>query len=97
LMGGTGPGVFLFLPAMFFGLYVLGTLRAIVFRGKPISPDVTVIIPAHNESHVIKRTLDAVDAAAEPYGGVVHVLVLNNNSSDDTFGVASQAIAQMRH
>jgi glycosyltransferase involved in cell wall biosynthesis len=97
LMGGTGPGVFLFLPALFFGLYVLGTLRAIVFRGKRISPDVTVIIPAHNESHVIKRTLDAVDAAAEPYDGVVHVLVLNNNSSDDTFAVSSQAIAQMRY
>lgn len=97
LMGGTGPGVFLFLPAVFFGLYFIGTLRALVFRGKRISPDVTVIIPAHNESHVIKRTLDAVDAAAEPYGGVVHVLVLNNNSTDDTFAVASSAIDQLRH
>lgn len=35
LLGGTGPGVFLFLPALFFILYVWGTVSALLRPRKP--------------------------------------------------------------
>lgn len=93
LLGGTGPGVFLFLPMMFFILYVWGTLSALLFPPKPFAPGLTVIIPAHNEAHIIGRTLAAIETAAKDYKGRVEVLVLNNNSSDDTAYVAQTALA----
>lgn len=97
LLGGTGPGVFLFLPMLFFILYVLGTLQALLRRKQRFSPPVTVIIPAHNEAHVIARTLAAIDAAAERYEGRVQALILDNCSTDDTAQVAARALADFDH
>lgn len=97
LLGGTGPGVFLFLPMFFLLLYFAGTLQSLLRRKSVYMPDVTVIIPAHNEAHVIARTLAAVDAAAAPYAGEVHVLVLNNCSTDETVAVAQAALAGLVH
>lgn len=92
LLGGTGPGVFLFLPALFFILYIWGTVLALLRRPKPFAPPVTVIVPAHNEAHVIGRTLAAINGAAANYDGAVNIIVLNNNSSDDTAIVAARAM-----
>lgn len=39
-------------------------MQAIYRRGAPFAPPVTLIIPAHNEAHIIVRTLEAIDAAA---------------------------------
>jgi len=97
LLGGTGPGVFLFLPTLFFILYLFGTVRTLLRPPRPMAPPVTIIIPAHNESHVIARTLGAVDVAAGRYDGAVNILVLNNNSSDDTARVAQRVLAQLSH
>lgn len=97
LLGGTGPGVFLFLPTLFFVLYVDGTLQAILRRRSAFAPPVTVIVPAHNEAHVIARTIGAIDAAAAVYDGKVEVIVLNNASSDETIAVASAALSDARH
>jgi cellulose synthase/poly-beta-1,6-N-acetylglucosamine synthase-like glycosyltransferase len=97
LLGGTGPGVFLFLPMLFLLLYVDGTLQAIFRRKVTFTPPVTVIIPAHNEAHVLARTIASLDLSAEGYGGDVLVLVLNNCSTDDTAGVAWAAFDQARH
>ena len=94
LLGGTGPGVFLFLPALFFLLYVWGTLVNLLRPPKPFAPPVTIIIPAHNEAHVIGRTLAAVSKAAENYDNTVKVLVLNNNSTDDTVVATAAAFAE---
>lgn len=97
LLGGTGPGVFLFLPMLFLLLYVDGTLQAIIRRKQPFTPPVTVIIPAHNEAHILARTIASLDISAAGYGGDVLVLVLNNASSDDTPGVAWRAFDAARH
>jgi cellulose synthase/poly-beta-1,6-N-acetylglucosamine synthase-like glycosyltransferase len=97
LLGGTGPGVFLFLPALFFILYAWGTALSLLRPLKPFAPPVTIIVPAHNEAHVIGRTLGAIDGAAARYDGAVKIIVLNNNSSDDTVGVATQALAALAH
>jgi len=93
LLGGTGPGVFLFLPVLFFILYLWGTVLALLRPPQAFAPPVTVIIPAHNEAHIIGRTLAAVAAAARHYGGTVTVLVLNNNSSDETVAASAEALA----
>jgi glycosyltransferase involved in cell wall biosynthesis len=95
LLGGTGPGVFLFLPTLFLLLYVGGTAEALMRPRRSFAPPVTVIIPAHNEAHVIARTLEAVDAAAKLYEGQVKLLVLNNNSTDDTVAIAEAALARL--
>ncbi|RDE10034.1 glycosyltransferase [Pelagibacterium lacus] len=97
LLGGTGPGVFLFLPVLFFILYVLGTLKSVLGRKRRFSPAVTVIIPAHNEAHILPRTLAALDAAAARYEGEVHVLVLDNCSTDTTPQAATEAFAALGH
>ncbi|MBJ3786484.1 glycosyltransferase [Devosia sediminis] len=95
LLGGTGPGVFLFLPVLFLILYVWGTLTAVLRPRRAFAPPVSIIIPAHNEAHVIRRTLTAVDAAARDYDGRVKVLVLNNNSTDDTAEIARAVLARL--
>lgn len=84
LLGGTGPGVFLFLPMLFLMLYLAGTIRMIVRHKTRDNPGVTVIIPAHNEAHVLVRTLTSLNRAAAEYGGVVNVLVIDNCSTDHT-------------
>lgn len=47
---------------------------------------ISVIIPAHNESSVIARTLTAMTSGAEP--GELEVIVVCNGCSDDTADVA---------
>ncbi len=97
LLGGTGPGVFLFLPMLFFVLYVWGTIRSVLRRRHHFTPPVTVIIPAHNEAHILPRTLAALDAAAAQYEGEVRVLVLDNCSTDATTQTAERHMAQCDH
>jgi glycosyltransferase involved in cell wall biosynthesis len=97
LLGGTGPGVFLFLPALFFILYAWGTAKSVLNPPRPFSPPVTVIVPAHNEAHVITRTLSAIDAAAAQYEGTVKIIVLDNNSTDTTAAVAAEAFLGLKH
>ena len=97
LLGGTGPGVFLFLPVLFFLLYVLGTIRALIRRRPKYCPPVTVIIPAHNEAHILPHTLAALEKAAAQYDGAVHVLVLDNCSTDGTAQMAARTFAEMPH
>lgn len=97
LLGGTGPGVFLFLPMLFLLLYIDGTVQAIIRRKVTFTPPVTVIVPAHNEAHVIGRTIASLDASAARYGGDVLVLVLNNCSTDDTNQAAWAAFDLARH
>lgn len=97
LLGGIGPGVFLFLPMLFLLLYLDGSLQNVLRRKLRFAPPVTVIIPAHNEAHIIVRTLASLDASAALYDGAVTVLVLNNASADDTADVAATAFANATH
>lgn len=91
LLGGIGPGIFLFLPVLFLVLYIAGTIQVIVRRKSDFAPPLTVIIPAHNEAHIIGRTIAALDAAAAGYGNTVLVLVLDNCSTDNTASAARAA------
>ncbi len=98
LLGGLGPGVFLFLPSFFFMLYLLSQWDRRADRAKPeYAPDVTIVIPAHNEEYIIAATLQAIDTAAGNYDGEVRVFVVNNNSSDNTYDLAKATFAACKH
>jgi cellulose synthase/poly-beta-1,6-N-acetylglucosamine synthase-like glycosyltransferase len=92
LLGGIGPGVFLFLPVLFGQLYLLALYDVIMAKKPPYAPPVSIIVPAHNESYIINETINAMDRAAIHYGGEVNILIMNNNSTDDTEIIARAAL-----
>jgi glycosyltransferase involved in cell wall biosynthesis len=55
---------------------------------------ITIIIPAHNESSVIARTLKTITGGAEP--GELDVIVVCNGCSDDTAAVARRFAPTVR-
>ncbi|MCB4379755.1 glycosyltransferase family 2 protein, partial [Synechococcus sp. MU1644] len=44
-------------------------------------------------SYIIRDTINAMDRAATHYGGDVHILIMNNNSTDDTEEIARETLA----
>ncbi|TLG15726.1 glycosyltransferase [Nocardia cyriacigeorgica] len=94
LLGGMGPGIFL-AQQIFATLTALLGWRVITrSRRHRFSPPVAVLVPAHDEAHDIAATIAAVDRAADSYAGRIHLYVVDNASTDDTFAVAERAIAQ---
>ena len=93
LLGGIGPGVFLFLPVLFAQLYLLAIYDVLTAKTPKFTPPVSVIVPAHNESYIIRDTIKAMDRAAQHYGGDVHILIMNNNSTDNTEDIARETLA----
>jgi cellulose synthase/poly-beta-1,6-N-acetylglucosamine synthase-like glycosyltransferase len=92
LLGGIGPGVFLLLPTLFVQLYVLAIYDVMVAKKANFKPSVSIIVPAHNEEYIIKDTIKAMDKAATHYGGEVHILIMNNNSTDNTETIARETL-----
>lgn len=92
LLGGIGPGVFLFLPTLFGQLYALAILDVKLAKKSKYNPPVSIIVPAHNESYIIENTIRAMDKAAGHYGGEVHILIMNNNSTDETEEIATRTL-----
>ena len=93
LLGGIGPGVFLFLPVLFGQLYLLAVWDVIKTKTPDFRPPISVIVPAHNEQYIIRDTIRAMDKAAAHYRGEVHILIMNNNSTDDTEQIATETLA----
>lgn len=96
LLGGMGPGVFLAQQLFTIQLGIIGLARNMLSRRKPFSPPVAVLVPAHNESHLIAATIDAIDEAAAHYDGPVRVVLMENCSDDDTAEVARQTLARCK-
>lgn len=94
LLGGIGPGVFLFLPLFFMLLYLGSVVENWLAPKADFTPDLTVFVPAHNEAYIIAATIAAMDKAALAYGGAVKLLVMNNASTDATEQVAQAALDQ---
>ena len=92
LLGGIGPGVFLFLPVLFGQLYLLALWDERQGRAR-FAPPLSIIVPAHNEEYIIENTIRAMDRAAAHYGGAVHILIMNNNSTDATEQIATRTLA----
>lgn len=93
LLGGIGPGVFLFLPLTFGMLYLVRQLGLYLRKRKKFAPPISIIVPAHNEAHCIAGTLRAIDAAALAYSGAVDVVVANNNSTDKTVEIVERTLS----
>lgn len=93
LLGGIGPGVFLFLPVFFGQLYLLAIWDVLTAKTPDFRPPISIIVPAHNEQYIIEDTIRAMDKAAKHYGGEVHILIMNNNSTDETEAIASSTLA----
>ncbi len=55
----------------------------------PYLPSVSVIVPAYREAAVIVRTIESL--LAQRYDGVLHVIVVDDGSPDDTYAVARDA------
>ncbi|CUH60311.1 glycosyltransferase [Thalassobacter stenotrophicus] len=97
LLGGIGPGVFLFLPSFFVTLYLVSSLMLLRDRHRTFMPPVTIFVPAHNEAHIIARVIAAADASAAQYADAVHMIIANNNSTDDTHALADRALGACAH
>ena len=93
LLGGIGPGVFLFLPTLFLILYFVARMDALIYRQADFSPPLTIIVPAHNEEYIIANTIRAMDVAAGNYAGPVEIFIMNNNSEDNTRAIAEETLA----
>lgn len=59
--------------------------------------DFSIIIPAWNESTLIAATVTAAISAIDQQQYTGHVIVVDNNSTDDTAGIATQAGARVVH
>jgi peptidoglycan-N-acetylglucosamine deacetylase len=53
------------------------------------APPVSVIVPAYREELVIVRTVESL--LGQTYAGTIHVIVVDDGSPDDTYGVATRA------
>ena len=92
LLGGIGPGVFLFLPLLFGQLYILSIWDFVKNKRQAFKSPISVIVPAYNEQYIIADTISAIDQAAAHYGADVHILIMDNNSSDATEETAQIAL-----
>jgi glycosyltransferase involved in cell wall biosynthesis len=64
-----------------------------VLRSAEVKPFVSVIIPTHNRSQLLRRTIDTFLAQTYPADRWELILV-DNNSSDDTAGVIAAVVAR---
>lgn len=56
---------------------------------------ISIVIPAYNESEFIAATLNSVFSAVSKYTGPVEVIVVDNNSSDNTGEIAKSLGAKV--
>ena len=96
LLGGIGPGVFLFLPTFFTLLYLMAIFDWLTAKQADFRPPLSIIVPAHNEEYIIANTIRAMDKAAVHYRGEVEILIMNNNSADNTKQIAEEEIANCK-
>ncbi len=78
----------------------LGVFRVLTRRRcdpGPDRPPIDVIIPAYNEVSVVGALLRSIDAAAQRYGGPVHVILCDDGSTDSTRQVALEAMGDFRN
>ena len=95
LLGGLGPGIILFFPLCFALLAVVEILSLRQSRGD-IRYSIAFLIPAFNEERDIAACIQALDKAAQHYGRLCQLYVVDNNSADATASVAQTALDSCR-
>lgn len=58
-------------------------------------PDLSVVVPAFDEAERIDRTVRTLAALLGDAGLAFEILVVDDGSRDDTFGIASRALAEV--
>ena len=66
-------------------------MRPPVLHEPPRKPSVAVAIPAYNESEGIAGFLSEIDRALTPHTSSVHIVVIDDGSTDDTRAVLDRA------
>ena len=91
LLGGLGPGIILFFPLCFafLALYEIMTLRR---STGDIRYSIAFLVPAFNEEDDIEACIQSLDRAAQRYGRLCQLYVVDNNSRDNTGAVAQAAL-----
>lgn len=97
LLGGIGPGVVLFFPLFFGTLFAISRLTDLAYSRVDFQVPLTIIIPAHNEAHILRETIANIDKAVKIYNAPATILLLNNNSADATAAIARLALSACRH
>ena len=95
LLGGLGPGIILFFPLCFALLAVVEILSLRQSRGD-IRYSIAFLVPAFNEERDIAACIQALDKAAQHYGRLCQLYVVDNNSVDATASVAQAALDSCR-
>jgi len=77
----------LVMAILFFALAIVNATVMILFflperKYKACHPDVSVIIPAHNEESTIKSTVESVLSSS--YAGNMEIIIVNDGSTDGT-------------
>lgn len=96
LLGGIGPGVVLLFPLFFGTLYTIARIGTLAVNRSDFRVPLTIIIPAHNEAHILRETIANIDRAVAVYDAPVSILLLNNNSTDATAAIARLALSACR-
>jgi len=88
--------VHVLLKALFFGTLLKRTasLQKDCIQGH-MNPLCSIIIPAYNEAGWLPETLNCLDKAIEGLGQSVEVIVVDNNSTDETAEIARSHGAQV--
>lgn len=95
LLGGLGPGVLLFFPLF---IAVLAGLELVALRAKTgdIRFTVAFLVPALNEAETIAECIRSLDAAAQHYGRVCKLYLVDNGSQDLTRALAEVELRRCR-
>ncbi len=59
------------------------------------NPMISFVVPAHNESELIERTLTHIHKAAKALGRPYEIVVVNDDSSDDTASISERCGARV--
>ncbi len=87
LLGGLGPGILLFFPIF---IAILAGIETLSLRGKTgdIRFSVAFLVPAFNEAENIADCIRSLDLAAQRYGRVCKLYLVDNGSQDLTRALA---------
>ena len=95
LLGGLGPGILLFFPLCLAFLAVVEIFSLRRSRGD-IRYSIAFLVPAFNEERDIAACVQALDSAAQRYGRLCQLYIVDNNSADATASVAQAALDSCR-
>lgn len=96
LLGGLGPGLFLFSPILIWVTFIIGTWRRHTKQKGNEKPSVAFLVAALNESTHIADCIRSLDEASAKYEGITKLYLVDNGSNDNTPAIAKNQLYQCR-